>query len=378
MNIKAILFGSAALVMTAGAAAAADLPVAEPVDYVKVCDAYGAGYFFLPGTDTCLKIHGYVRAEARYSSHESTGADTGVAVRGKDKTSIWARGQVNFTAREETELGTLSSRIRFEGNSDSGVQVKKAWTSLGGFYAGLITSNSLVDYVGDMYGGDFDLGDTDVGSIGYNFELGNGVSAHMAIENNKHLTGPAGTLYAGQSLPTFAGRLKVKQGWGEVAVGGVVTQTSFRNAAIDEEIAYTVAAGGKFNLDMLSAGSNFAVNGFYSKGAFAWVGISNGDLMGDVSSNGELNEAYGISASLKYAFADNFWAVASAGYAEFEDQGVTNYDYDLVQGNFEVGYKPVNNLKVVAGVSYTTTDFDDVAVRDSDEWAGKIRIQRDF
>ena len=133
MNIKAILFGSAALVMTAGAAAAADLPVAEPVDYVKVCDAYGAGYFFLPGTDTCLKIHGYVRAEARYSSHESTGADTGVAVRGKDKTSIWARGQVNFTAREETELGTLSSRIRFEGNSDSGVKVTKAWTSLGGF-----------------------------------------------------------------------------------------------------------------------------------------------------------------------------------------------------------------------------------------------------
>jgi hypothetical protein len=35
----------------AGTAQAADLAVAESVEYVKVCDAYGAGYFYAPGSD---------------------------------------------------------------------------------------------------------------------------------------------------------------------------------------------------------------------------------------------------------------------------------------------------------------------------------------
>ena len=177
MNLKSIILGSAASLLAVGAVQAADLPVAEPIDYVKVCDAYGKGYFVVPGTDTCLQISGYVRAEARAYSRER---------RTQDKTQIWARGQVNFTAREETELGTLSSRVRIEGESNGSIGVKKAWIGLGGFFAGYVTSASVVDYVGGMYGGDFDLGDTTVGTIGYHAALGNGVTASLAIENTKH------------------------------------------------------------------------------------------------------------------------------------------------------------------------------------------------
>ena len=36
---------------------------AKSVEYVKVCSLYGAGFYYIPGTDTCLKIGGYVRAE---------------------------------------------------------------------------------------------------------------------------------------------------------------------------------------------------------------------------------------------------------------------------------------------------------------------------
>ena len=51
------LLGSAAVLMTMVGAQAADLPSkkAAPATYVKICDAYGAGFFFIPGTDTCLK-----------------------------------------------------------------------------------------------------------------------------------------------------------------------------------------------------------------------------------------------------------------------------------------------------------------------------------
>ena len=59
----------------------ADLPArkAAPVEYVKVCDAYGAGFFFIPGTDTCLKVGGYVRAEYQYTPGKSVYSTTGLA-----------------------------------------------------------------------------------------------------------------------------------------------------------------------------------------------------------------------------------------------------------------------------------------------------------
>ena len=64
---KSILLGAAAGLATVAAASAADLPSRKsaPVEYVKVCNAYGAGFFYIPGTDTCLRVGGLVVAEAR-------------------------------------------------------------------------------------------------------------------------------------------------------------------------------------------------------------------------------------------------------------------------------------------------------------------------
>jgi hypothetical protein len=28
---------------------------AQPVDFVKICSLYGAGFFYIPGTDTCTQ-----------------------------------------------------------------------------------------------------------------------------------------------------------------------------------------------------------------------------------------------------------------------------------------------------------------------------------
>src|SRR6516165_6234108 len=33
------------------------------VEYVKVCSLYGAGFYYIPGTDTCIKLGGYLRIE---------------------------------------------------------------------------------------------------------------------------------------------------------------------------------------------------------------------------------------------------------------------------------------------------------------------------
>ena len=67
--VRNLLLGSAAGLVAVTAAQAADLPVkARPVQYVKVCSLYGAGFYYMPGTDMCIKIGGWVRAEAAGAS----------------------------------------------------------------------------------------------------------------------------------------------------------------------------------------------------------------------------------------------------------------------------------------------------------------------
>ena len=65
--LKGLLLGSAAALVSVAAAQAADLPTrqAAPIEYVRICDAYGAGFFYIPGTDTCLKVGGLAMSEVR-------------------------------------------------------------------------------------------------------------------------------------------------------------------------------------------------------------------------------------------------------------------------------------------------------------------------
>ena len=63
--IKSILLGSAAGIVAVASAQAADLPTkkAAPVEYVKVCNVGGITGWTLPGSDTCVKLSGYMTAQ---------------------------------------------------------------------------------------------------------------------------------------------------------------------------------------------------------------------------------------------------------------------------------------------------------------------------
>ena len=69
MITKSLLLGSAAGLVAVAGAQAADMPVkAAPVQYVKICSLYGDGFYYIPGTDTCLKLGGYLRVQAEYNA----------------------------------------------------------------------------------------------------------------------------------------------------------------------------------------------------------------------------------------------------------------------------------------------------------------------
>lgn len=122
MNLKSLLIGSAAA-LVAAPAFAADVIIAEPepVEYVEVCDVAGAGYFYIPGSRTCLQISGLVRHQLDFEQGAVNVVNAaGVVVsrdnRFQDGWSSLVRGEVNFRTFTETELGDLTSFIRFRAN----------------------------------------------------------------------------------------------------------------------------------------------------------------------------------------------------------------------------------------------------------------------
>ena len=116
--VKSLLLGSAAGLVAMAGAQAADLPVkAKPVQYVKICSLYGAGFYYIPGTDTCIKVGGYVRAEVNYQAGGSYGVPTpsGGSVSGlymNDRNAFlqdWrTRAAITLDTRSQTEYGTLA------------------------------------------------------------------------------------------------------------------------------------------------------------------------------------------------------------------------------------------------------------------------------
>ena len=113
--VKSLLLGSAAGLVAVSAGQAADLPVkAKPVQYVKVCSLYGAGFYYMPGTDICLKIGGYVRAETTYHSNGNfaAGPTAGdVNNRTTNEFVMRARAYITADAREQTAWGTARAYV---------------------------------------------------------------------------------------------------------------------------------------------------------------------------------------------------------------------------------------------------------------------------
>ena len=68
---KSLLLGSAATLVVVAGAQAADLPTkkgAPAAEYVKVCKVGDIAGFIIPGSDTCLKISGYVNAQIAFGN----------------------------------------------------------------------------------------------------------------------------------------------------------------------------------------------------------------------------------------------------------------------------------------------------------------------
>jgi porin-like protein len=199
--VKSLLLGSAAGLVAVSAGQAADLPVkAKPVEYVKVCSLYGAGFYYMPGTDICLKIGGYARAETTYHSNGNFAAGpTGNEIfnRTTNEFVMRARAYITADAREQTAWGTARAYVAVGvATTDTGAAItpsilgfNRAFIQWAGITAG-ITQSFFDFYSGAATGYRAYFPNEDTGDSGwwvwaYTAQLGNGLSASISAEERR-------------------------------------------------------------------------------------------------------------------------------------------------------------------------------------------------
>src|SRR5258707_15547708 len=111
--VKSLILGSAAGLLAMSGAQAADLPVkAKAVEYVRICSLYGDGFWYIPGTDTCMKIGGYLRVDSTFNGANVYGnpawsGDSGQRNRYFDYFQSRSRMALTVDTRTATQYGVV-------------------------------------------------------------------------------------------------------------------------------------------------------------------------------------------------------------------------------------------------------------------------------
>jgi len=429
MNIKSLLLGSAAALVAVSGARAADAVVIaepEPMEYVRICDTYGAGFYYIPGTETCLKFSGYMRY------------DVGIGARGQeyvfDKEYLYnaiasgnagdligsvpfpdgsgsypvylgdtndtyykqARFALRVDARQETELGTLRAYAQVNFNystatdglsvlginidpsilgfpgwsttAGSEVDIEHAYIELGGFRAGKTDSyfSTFTGYAGGVMSDDLiSYGPFGTHQMSYTFTGGNGFTAGIALETGSGSDGfiPASALFGpGPYTAAEVYQLNV--------INSIVQGDLY---AIDSYIPHVVGGVGY----TAGWGGISGVVGYDSVWE-TWAGKVRVDfnatdalslfIMGGLKDDDDVLNYYGQWGGS--------WALWGGGTWKFSEKAAFNVQlsYDDIE-NFaavaNVDYELVNGFKITPEVSYT----DNFDLDDSDAWGGKVRFQ---
>ncbi|CAM5583299.1 Porin Omp2b [Mycolicibacterium aubagnense] len=381
MNIKSLLLGSAAALLAVSGARAADAVVVaepEPAEYVKICDVYGAGYFYIPGTETCLRIGGYVRYDIGVGDREGTtdiiDVRGDVDGTGKRNDTYFKRGR--FTLKtwtgQETELGTLKTytetRFNFDsGNvggynvaSNKGASLNFAWIQLGGLRVGKDESafNTFQGYAGNVIDDTLvPYGEFDTNLISYTFDAGNGFSAIVSLEQGSGAYATVAKNAAGVWIP------------------GVASNT------IDSYVPHVVL-GAKYTQGWGGISGVLAYNSAWEE----WAGKVRLDVKATDQIDLFVMAGYGTDSHVAknfYKLWDGNWAVWGGGTYKFNEKTSFNIQASYDEGKTfglaaNVAHQLVPGFTITAEVDYYNKAVSDWRAVKDDGIGGILRFQRDF
>lgn len=359
MRKSLLLAAPATLAWSLGSAYAADPAVVaepEPAEFVKICDVYGTGFFYIPGTETCLKLGGYVRYDIGFG--ENLGSDVDGDGLG-DTYYKRARFSLQTDARSETELGTLRAyaQVNFDRDTNGSIwnynafgspvadniYINHIYMELGGFRIGMTDSvfSTLTALDGNYAGNVINdwllgYGPFRTNQVSYTYTGGYGFAATVALEQG------AGAYAIDDYVPHVVFGASVTQGWGKVSAVGAydsVNEVWAGKARLDikatDAISLFVMAGYK---------SDENIQNYYGNWGGAWAVWGGGTA--------QVNDK--TSLNVQFAYDDSKQFV-----------GVANVSYTVVPGFYvtpEVVY--TSKLDYIAG--------------GKDSLGGFLRFQRNF
>ena len=318
MNIKSLLLGSAAALAVVSGAQAADAVVAaepEPMEYVRVCDAYGTGFWYIPGTETCIKLGGQYRYEKRWS--KVNGAPSSY--------SNWSRGRLEVTAKNDSEWGTVSSWLRIQGaTNDNLPNAFEAYYTfgIGGLEFGYYDSQWA------QFGGYF--GRTDWGGDYLNWTFGtrqyisysasfDSVKAILSLEHDRNMNfDPILTTDGPDSkyMPDVVAGLSATMGDWSVTAMGAYDES-------DDSFAVTkIVRGdlGMFGVTLAGLYSNSATNSYFSYDGWSVIAGASAAVTDTVSLAADFqywdNDDYRIIADASWAVASGFSVLLEGSYGD--------------------------------------------------------------
>jgi Porin subfamily len=322
------LLGSAAALAAVAGAQAADLPVkARPVQYVKVCSLYGAGFWYVPGTETCLKIGSYIRVQTEWNANGG-GIPLGIGdknVGGRytrtdtSQLAFRTRSVLSLDLRTQTEYGTLRSYLQLGAQLSTGsaavadtVFYNRGFIQFAGMTAGKIRSyfdiNSFAPYSYANSRVSGDTGAAGIFGIAYTAQFGNGVTGTLSFEDggansNGNSIGSSGgrghavanlsmvnqfglgtTSYdnSGWRFPDVIGALRIDEAWGYAQVAAALHDASGgyyqtgstalasgieANGHPGDALGWAVTGGFTFNNVLGLKGDQVGMQAAYSQGA---------------------------------------------------------------------------------------------------------------
>jgi Porin subfamily len=274
--VKSLILGSAAGLLAMSGAQAADLPVkAKAVEYVRVCSLYGAGFFYIPGTDTCIKLGGYLRIDTTFNGgiydQPAWNGDLGQGNRYRDYYATRSRMALTVDTRTSTDYGVVRTFAQGDFNFDtlggSTTNPNSLQTNLGN-NANLLSSagggyltveNVFIQFAGFTFGKSssafatpwqgypgnntsFLIGGHDdvtgTNNIQYTAQFGNGISGTIGLDDptvynrtavynlsvGLNALGQSANAYAGVYAPDIVGNIRVDQAWGLFQLSGALHQ----------------------------------------------------------------------------------------------------------------------------------------------------------
>ncbi|WP_417666645.1 porin [Roseibium sp.] len=368
-------------------ASAADLPVApEPIDYVRVCDSYGTRFYYIPGTDTCLRVGGRVRAE--YRANNFGDAPSNWSQRTEDDITFMARGYLYLDSRTNTEYGLLRSYTSIYITNANGTETPElefAYIQFGGFTFG--HAQSFWDFwSGYSYGVQLtDYSDVKSNLLAYSADFGNGFSATLSLEDatfrQSTLISAGGNGYAGMKVPDLVANLRVDQGWGSAQLMGAVHQVRFSDASADGAFGWVLGGGVEFNVPVLGQTDLIAFQVAYSDGASGYPMDTWDSRITDainVGGSTRTTKTWNFSGGINHNFSDMLEANLEGGY-HIADAGTDAYDFSQwgITGNLV--WKPVDGFGLGGEIQYREVDYNSASgLSDKNEIYLTLRAERTF